>query len=61
MHVLVGADGQAKEVRKVGSFDEDVIRYVASAAMAQRYKPAVCHGQPCEMLYPIDIEFTRRL
>jgi hypothetical protein len=61
MLVLVKADGQAKEVRKVGSFDDDVIRYVASAAMAQRYKPAVCHGQPCEMLYPIDIEFTRRL
>ena len=61
LHVLVGADGKAKEVRKVGSFDDDVIRYVASAAMALRYKPAVCHGQPCEMVYPIAIEFTRRL
>ena len=61
LHVLVGADGRAKEVRKVGSFDDDVIRYVASAAMALRYKPAVCHGQPCEMVYPIAMDFIRRL
>jgi len=61
LHVLVGADGRAKEVRKVGTFDDDVVRYVAGAAMALRYKPAVCHGQPCEMIYPISIEFTRRL
>jgi hypothetical protein len=60
--VLVGADGKAKEVRKVGSFDDDdVVRYVAGGAMALRYKPAVCHGQPCEMVYPISMEFTRRL
>ena len=61
LHVLVGADGKAKEVRKVGSFDEDVIRYVASAAMALRYKPAVRHGQPCEMLFPFAMEITHRL
>lgn len=57
LHVLVGTDGKAKEVRKVGSFDDEMVRYVGGAAMAQRYKPAVCHGQPCEMLYPIDIRF----
>jgi hypothetical protein len=61
LHVVVGADGKAKEVRRIGSFDDDVVRYVAGAAMAQRYKPAVCHGQPCEMVYPIAIEFRRRL
>jgi hypothetical protein len=31
------------------------------AAMAQRYKPAICHGQPCEMVCPIAIESTQRL
>jgi hypothetical protein len=61
LHVLVGADGKPKEVRKVGSFDDEVIRYVASAAMALRYKPAVCHGQPCEMLFPFAMEITHRL
>jgi hypothetical protein len=61
LHVLVGADGKAKEVRKVGSFDDQMVRYVGGAAMAQRYKPAVCHGQPCEMLYPIDIRFEYRI
>jgi hypothetical protein len=61
LNVLVGTDGKAKEVRRVGQFDDDVVRYVAAAAMALRYKPAVCHGQPCEMLYPISMEITRRL
>jgi hypothetical protein len=61
LNVLVGADGKAKEVRRVGSFDDDVVRYVAGAAMALRYKPAVCHGQPCEMLYPVAMEITHKL
>jgi hypothetical protein len=61
LNVLVGADGKAKEVRRVGSFDDDVVRFVAGAAMALRYKPAVCHGQPCEMLYPVAMEITHKL
>ena len=61
MNVLVGADGRAKEVRRIGNFDDEVVRYVAAAATALRYKPAVCHGQPCEMLYPISMEITHHL
>ena len=61
LNVLVGADGKAKEVRRVGSFDDDVVRFVAAAAMALRYKPAVCHGEPCEMLYPVAMEITHKL
>ena len=61
INVLVGADGRAKEVRRIGNFDDEAVRYVAAAAMALRYKPAVCHGQPCEMLYPISMEITHHL
>ena len=61
MNVLVGADGRAKEARRIGNFDDEVVRYAAGAAMALRYKPAVCHGQPCEMLYPIAMNITGHL
>jgi hypothetical protein len=61
INVLVGTDGRAKEVRRIGNFDDEAVRYVAAAAMALRYKPAVCHGQPCEMLYPISMEITHHL
>lgn len=61
LNVLVGADGTPKEVRRVGQFDDDVVRYVASAAMALRFKPAVCHGQPCDMLYPVVMEIRHKL
>jgi hypothetical protein len=61
VNVLVGTDGRAKEVRRIGNFDDEAVRYVAAAAMALRYKPAVCHGQPCEMLYPISMEITHHL
>jgi hypothetical protein len=61
MNVLVGADGIAKQVIRIGVFDDDVVRYAAQAAMAQHYKPASCHGAPCEMLYPLRIRFTHSL
>lgn len=61
MNVLVGADGVAKQVIRIGVFDNDIVNYAAQAAMTQHYKPAMCHGAPCEMLYPLRIRFTRTL
>lgn len=58
LNVLVGADGTAKQVVKLGDFDAEATRYVASAAMAEHYKPAKCHGAPCEMMYPLHVKFT---
>ena len=57
LNVLVGADGTAKQVVKLGDFDAEATRYVAAAAMGERYKPAKCHGAPCEMMYPLHVRF----
>jgi hypothetical protein len=57
LNVLVGADGTAKQVVKLGDFDAEATRYVAAAAMGEHYKPAQCHGTPCEMMYPLHVRF----
>lgn len=61
LNVLVGADGVAKQVVRIGAFDGDVVRYVGGAVMAQRYKPALCHGTPCEMMYPFRVSIIKKL
>ncbi|QJE00088.1 hypothetical protein HH212_08645 [Massilia forsythiae] len=61
LNVLVGADGKAKQVARVGDFDQDVVRYAASAAMVQEYKPALCHGAPCEMMYALRVNLVRQM
>lgn len=56
--VLVGADGQAKSVRAIGAPDKEMVRPVSTVAMLQRYKPALCRGQPCEMMYAVSFGFS---
>jgi hypothetical protein len=58
LYILVGKDGVPKSVRKAGTYNEDITRYMAAAAMAIRYKPALCHGEPCEMVYPFELNFV---
>ena len=60
LHVLVGADGIAKEVRQIGKYDYEVTRYVAAVLANQRFKPARCQGEPCEMLFPYQLQFVVR-
>jgi hypothetical protein len=57
LYVLVGKDGTAKSVRAIGSPHPEVTRYAAAVTMRQKYKPAICHGEPCEMSYPLAFEF----
>jgi hypothetical protein len=52
VHVLVGKDGKARSVTAIGLKDADLRKFVATAAGLVQYKPAVCAGQPCEMVYP---------
>lgn len=65
IHVLVGADGRPVSVTGKGLEDQptgDKMRYFgAAAAMSLQYKPALCRGKPCEMLFPfyLDLELTR--
>lgn len=52
VYVLVGTDGKARNVTAIGLDDPDVRKYIATAAGLVQYKPAICAGQPCEMIYP---------
>lgn len=59
LYVLVGPDGRAISATTIGSPRPEVTQVAATAAMAQRYKPAVCRGQPCAMVYPLRFVFTQ--
>lgn len=52
VYVLVGKDGKARSVRAIGLDDPEARKAVATVAGVIQYKPAVCAGQPCEMVYP---------
>lgn len=55
VYVLVGKDGKARSVTASGLKDAELRKFVATAAGLVQYKPAVCAGQPCEMVYPYRI------
>ena len=64
MAVLVGADGKAKradvfEKPSLGDpkDDQKLVKRIASLLMLTPYKPAMCQGEPCEMVYPVLNEF----
>jgi hypothetical protein len=65
IHVLVGTDGKAKSVTVLqkptlgadAPSVDTMVKYVASVAMLDTYKPAMCKGQPCEMVYPLEFNF----
>jgi hypothetical protein len=57
LHIVVGADGVPKTVNTYGVPHPDLGRFLAMAMMTQRYKPALCAGTPCEMIFPIMFSF----
>jgi hypothetical protein len=59
LYVLVGADGKARSVRVIGLNDPNVRKVVARVAVMVKYKPAVCAGQPCDMVYPYHLGLYR--
>ncbi|TFW29597.1 hypothetical protein [Massilia horti] len=60
VYVVVGKDGKPKSFTSMRSPDLNLSHHVARLAAAQQFKPAVCHGEPCEMIYPISLNFTLR-
>ena len=60
LYVLVGADGKARNVRVIGLTDPDMRKFVARVAVMVKYKPAVCAGQPCEMVYPYHLGLGKK-
>jgi hypothetical protein len=55
--VLVGADGRAQQVSMKGLQDAEVRRLAGYGAGLLKYKPALCQGKPCPMMF----EFNLRL
>lgn len=51
--VIVGADGKATGARILKSPLPDLSRFIVGELLKQKYKPAKCAGEPCEMVYPL--------
>lgn len=57
-HVLIGKDGKPLRVTTYGAPDPALVRAVSQLVMLEQYKPAVCRGQPCEMIYGKQVMFS---
>lgn len=49
--ITVGSDGKATSARIYGQLPPKLARSLSASAMTQAYKPALCQGTPCEMIY----------
>lgn len=58
MFILVYAQGNAKSVEVVTSPDDAISEQVTRSLLTQKYKPALCAGQPCEMQFPLRAELV---
>lgn len=56
LFVTIDADGKPTNVSVMATPDMDVARYVAKLLLQERYKPARCGGQPCEMQFPVRVQ-----
>lgn len=57
--VMVDEQGKGTSVKVYASPDPELTRMVASLLLAERYKPALCHGQPCSQEFPFKVNFAR--
>jgi outer membrane biosynthesis protein TonB len=60
LHVWVDSQGKATSVEVLKSPSRAMTKFAASLAGLTKFKPAVCGGQPCKMVFPIDLEFVIR-
>lgn len=58
MRILVGSDGKAKSVTAIGKLPQQVVQGIGAAVMSSPYKPAMCQGAPCEMVYPVSFRLN---
>lgn len=58
VHVLIGKDGKPLTVTTFGAPDPRLVRAVSNLMVLQEYKPALCQGEPCEMVYPLHFTFA---
>jgi hypothetical protein len=56
--VLVGADGRAQSVSMRGIQDPEVRKFAGTGAGLIQYKPALCRGTPCPMMFALHLRLT---
>ena len=59
MQVDVNANGDATSVTTVRSPNTRIARIAASALQREKYKPALCRGQPCAMPFVFHADLTQ--
>ena len=60
MEVEVDAAGKAKSVSVRKSPSTEMTQVAAAALMFHTYKPAICRGKPCAMVFPLQVDLIRR-
>jgi hypothetical protein len=58
MQVDVSSSGDATTVTTVHSPNASIARVAAIALQREKYKPAICHGQPCAMPFMYHVELS---
>lgn len=58
VHVTVDAEGKPSSVSTYGVKHAEFARALSAIILLQRFKPALCAGTPCAMLYPIRFSFV---
>jgi hypothetical protein len=58
VHVLVGKDGKPLSVTAFGVPTATFVRALSTQLMLERFKPALCRGKPCDMVYPLHHSFS---
>jgi len=58
VYVVVGKDGKPLRVTAYGAPTATFTRALSTLFMLEEYKPALCRGEPCDMVYPVHFRFT---
>ncbi len=56
--VNVDAEGNGTGVKVYKSPDPELTQVVSTLMILEKYKPALCKGQPCAMDFPLHLTFT---
>lgn len=58
LDVLVGKDGNPVSVTTIGAPSPEIAKFATLVVFKEKYKPAICHGAPCEMIFPFNMKFV---
>jgi hypothetical protein len=59
LHVHVNAEGDAESVTVFGSPSEEMTKIASVVLLKEKFKPALCGGKPCAMIFPLALKFVK--